>query len=108
MFICISGIACECTQRKKQARVVEKKLSDPLQPLDPHAENLNDCKPVKRGNSIAHVHVPRCPSHRVFCICIVLVWRIGSGFSFFSSFTTNLASVLYTCTLHLYMSCIHV
>jgi condensin-2 complex subunit H2 len=38
--------------RKKQARVVEKKMSDPLQPLDPHAENLNDCKPVKRG--VAH------------------------------------------------------
>ena len=31
-------------------------------------------------------------------ICIVLVWCIGSGFSFFSSFTTNVASVLYTRT----------
>ena len=27
----------------------------------------------------------------------VWVWFIGSGFSFFSSFTTYLASVLYTC-----------
>ena len=36
---------------------------------------------------------PRCPSHCVFCVCIVLVWCIRSGFSFFSSFAT---SVLYT------------
>ena len=32
----------------------------------------------------------------VSSVCIVLVWCIGSGFSFFSSFKTNVASVLYT------------
>ena len=31
------------------------------------------------------------------CVSVVLVWCIGSGFSFFCSYTTNLASVLYTC-----------
>ena len=51
---------------------------------------------------------PRCPSHCAFHVCIVLVWCIGSGFSFFSPFTTNLhvASVLCTCifihTLYIY------
>ena len=45
---------------------------------------------------------PRCPSHCVFRVCIVLVWCIGSGFSFFSSFTTNIASVLDTYYFHVY------
>ena len=35
-------------------------------------------------------------SHCVFHVRIVLVWCIGSGFSFFSSYTTDLVSVLYT------------
>ena len=30
------------------------------------------------------------------CVCTVRVWCIGSGFSFYSSSMTNLASVLYT------------
>ena len=39
---------------------------------------------------------PRYHSH-VFRVCIVLVWCIGSGFSFFFSCTTNLASLLFSC-----------
>ena len=39
------------------------------------------------------------------CCKLYLVWCIGSGFSFFSSFTTNLASVraiCISCSLHYY------
>ena len=39
----------------------------------------------------------RCPIHLCLCVCTVRVWCVGSGFSFFSSFMTNLASVIYTC-----------
>ena len=56
------------------------------------------------GTECLSVHVPTIPvlkaGHRgvlVSPVCIVLVLYIGSGFSFFSSVTTNLASVLYTC-----------
>ena len=42
----------------------------------------------------------RCPSHLCLCVCTVRVWCIRSGFPFFSSSATNLASVLYTCMSH--------
>ena len=37
-------------------------------------------------------------------VCTVRVWCIGSGFSFFSSSTTNLASVLYIHVCLLFVS----
>ena len=41
---------------------------------------------------------PRCPSHLCLRVYTVQVWCTGSGFSFFPSSTTNLASML-----HMYM-----
>ena len=51
-----------------------------------------------------HVHVPHHPHPGVLVIlclrvCTVRVWCIGSGFPFFSSSVTNLASVL---DIHMY------
>ena len=39
------------------------------------------------------------------CVCIVRMWCFGSGFSFFSSFATDLACVLNTCIFMYTLGC---
>ena len=64
--------------------------------------NVIGNKDVLGGHSLVCVHTPSQFSrlgiyHFVLVPCTVRVWCIGSGLPFFSSSTTNLASVLCTC-----------
>lgn len=59
-------------QRKKRTRVVEKKMSNPWQPLDPHAENSNECKLFRKGEQCATVPRGVIVRGNLFCYMYVI------------------------------------
>ena len=65
------------------------------------------CTTIKIFNPLSQFSRPGTPSV-LFISCLhvysVWVWCVGSGFPFFSSSTTTLASVLYTCICTYYAS----